>query len=81
MLFAQVLRRERFGVDDMDRHYADNIVKNKKFRPATEDDVADFDEGIDMYERRRGRLTQEEAQRREKSRQVRFGRRMDPEHD
>lgn len=53
-----LVRAERFGGRDMDRDFADNVLRNKKYKVATEEDVADWDEGIDMYDKRRGRLTE-----------------------
>lgn len=55
---ADLVKEERFGGRDMDRDFAANVMRSKRFKQATEDDVADFDVGIDMYDRNKGRLTQ-----------------------
>ncbi|CAG9462093.1 unnamed protein product [Pedinophyceae sp. YPF-701] len=70
---AEMAARERLGGRDMDRDFAMNVARTKRFRVDKEMDADaeyDFDQGIEMFERRRGKETKDQAEARDRQRQI-----------
>mmetsp|Transcript_43541 Transcript_43541/g.95272 ORF Transcript_43541/g.95272 Transcript_43541/m.95272 type:complete len:587 (-) Transcript_43541:292-2052(-) len=63
-----LVEAERRGGDKgMDAHFADSIVRAKKFKGISADDEYDYDDGVEMHDSRRSRQSEAQQKRAEAS--------------
>ncbi|GBG86214.1 hypothetical protein CBR_g41119 [Chara braunii] len=67
--------------DDYDGNFADNVVRNKRFKAIRVDDEYDYDEGLEMYEDRAKKASSDKRLQKDRERQIGDFRRLQTQQE